>query len=209
MQTCESVRVASPMMRLLDAAFGHPRGALGRLGAALMVRGNVEQETWAVEHAGLHARSRVLVVGHGPGVGLVQAVAAVTPGGHVTGVDPSPLMRELAAVRCAEQIAAGVIELREGTAENTASPDASVDAVLSVNNVMLWDRPAGFAELARVLRPGGRLVITVHRHVLDVPPDRLLADATTAGFIDLQTSLRPRKRNSPAVELLARRPANR
>jgi len=109
------------MMRLLDAAFGHPRGALGRLGAALMVRGNVEQETWAVEHAGLHARSRVLMVGHGPGVGLVQAAAAVTPGGHVTGVDPSPLMRELAAVRCAEQIAAGVIELRKGTAENTGT----------------------------------------------------------------------------------------
>ncbi len=196
-------------MRLLDVAFGHPRGPLGRLGAGLMVRGNVEQERWAVEHAGLHVRSRVLVVGHGPGVGLVQAAAAVTPGGQVTGVDPSPLMRELAAVRCAEQIVAGVIELREGTAEDTGCPDASVDAVLSVNNVMLWDRPAGFAELARVLRPDGRLVLTVHRHVLDVPADRLVADATAAGFIDPQTSLRPRKRNSPAVELLARRPANR
>lgn len=65
-QTCESVRVASPVMRLLDVAFGHPRGPLGRLGAALVVRGNVEQERWAVEYAGLHARSRVLVVGHGP-----------------------------------------------------------------------------------------------------------------------------------------------
>ncbi len=116
-------------------------------------------------------------------------------------------MRELAAVRCAEQIAAGVIVLRQGTAENTGCPDASADAALSVNNVMLWDRPAGFTELARVLRPDGRLVITVHRHVLDVSPDRLLADATAAGFVALQTSLRPRKRNSPAVELLARLPA--
>ncbi|MDP9398829.1 MAG: class I SAM-dependent methyltransferase [Actinomycetota bacterium] len=96
--------------------------------------------------------------------------------------------------------------MREGSAEHTGCPPASVDAVLSVNNVMLWDRQAGFAELARVLRPGGRLVVTVHRHVLDVAPEQLAYDAAAAGFDDVRTSLRPRKRNSPAVELLARRP---
>jgi len=52
-------------------------------------------------------------------------------------------------------------------------------------------------------------VITGKDTYFDVPADRLVADATAAGFIDPQTSLRPRKRNSPAVELLARRPANR
>lgn len=84
-----------------------------------MVRGNAEQEARAVEPAQLVAGERVLVVGHGPGVGLVQAAAAVTPGGQVVALDPSPLMRDLAATRCAAPIAAGVVEIRAGTAENT------------------------------------------------------------------------------------------
>ena len=135
-------RVARLVIRVLDVAFGHPRGPLGRLGAALMVHGNAEQETWAVKQAQLRPGAHVLVVGHGPGLGLVQAAAAVTPGGRVIGVDPSPLMRELAAARCARQIAAGVVVVREGTAGDSGCPTDSVDAVLSVNNVMLWDRSA-------------------------------------------------------------------
>jgi arsenite methyltransferase len=158
------------VMRVLDAAFGHPRGLAGRLGGALMIRGNAEQERLAVRTAGLRVGERVLVVEHGPGVGVALAAATVRPGGHVAGVDPSETMREMAARRCV--IDSGLVELREGSAERTGCAQATIDAAISVNNVMLWDRPAGFAELHRGLRPGGRLVITVHRHVLDVP-DRL------------------------------------
>lgn len=199
--------MATMLMRALDAAFGHPRGLAGRLGGAMMARGNAEQEQWAVRHTQLRPATRVLVVGHGPGVGLAFAAATVGSGGHVVGVDPSATMREMAAARCAPQITAGQLELRDGTAEHTGCAEASIDAVISVNNVMLWDRPAGFAELHRVLRPGGRLVITVHRHVLGIPPDQLHAEASAAGFVNLTFTLRDRRLNSPAVELLAQRPA--
>lgn len=70
---------------------------------------------------------------------------------------------------------------------------------------MLWDRPAGFAELFRVLRADGALVLTVHRHVLDGHPDELRTAAAAAGFAELTTAERPRRFNSPAVELTARR----
>ncbi len=191
--------------RVLDAGFGHPHGILGRIGGALMVRGNVEQERWAVRRARLFPGDRVLVVGPGPGVGLELAASAVTAAGHVVGVDPSADMRAMATTRCAAQINSGLIDLHEGTADRTGCADASMDVVISVNNVMLWDRPAGFAEIARVLRADGRLVLSVHRHVLGLPPDELARDAIAAGFADVDLDVRPRRRNSPAVDLVARR----
>jgi SAM-dependent methyltransferase len=194
------------LARVLDAAFGHPRGTLGRLGAAVMARGNAAEERRAVTEAALRPGEQVLVVGHGPGVGVQAAAAAVTPGGRVTGVEPSPLMTRIAGRRCADLVGSGAVELREGSAESTGCPAASMDAVLSVNNVMLWDLPAGFAEVRRVLRPGGRLVLSVHRHVLDLPAARLAEEASRAGLVSLELAERPRRRIGPAVDLVARAP---
>lgn len=192
--------------RAFDAFFGHPRGLPGRVGGAIMARGNTEQERWAVDRLAPPAGAHLLVVGHGPGVGLALAADRVGPTGRVVGVDPSATMRELAAARCSDAIAAGVVEVRDGSAEHTGCADASMQGVVSVNNVMLWDRRAGLAETYRVLRPGGLLVVTVHRHVLDTSPEQLADDVTAAGFADVSLQVRPRRMVSPAVELVARRP---
>ncbi|MGW5670133.1 class I SAM-dependent methyltransferase [Micromonospora sp. NPDC003776] len=192
--------------RAFDAFFGHPRGMPGRVGGAIMARGNTEQERWAVDRLAPPAGAHLLVVGHGPGVGLALAADRVGPTGRVVGVDPSATMRELAAARCSDAIAAGVVEVRDGSAEHTGCADASMQGVVSVNNVMLWDRRAGLAETYRVLRPGGLLVVTVHRHVLDTSPEQLADDVTAAGFADVGLQVRPRRMVSPAVEVVARRP---
>lgn len=199
--------MANLLMRALDSAFGHPRGIAGRLGGWLMVRSNAEQERWVVDQAGLEPGAQVLVLGHGPGVGIAAAAAAVAPQGHVVGIDPSAAMRDMATTRCAANIRAGTIEIRDGSAEDTGCEDSSIDVALSVNNVMMWDRSAGFAEVLRVLRPGGRLVLSVHRHVLDTSPEQLADDAKRAGFSNVVLSLRDRRLNSPAVEVTAERPA--
>jgi ubiquinone/menaquinone biosynthesis C-methylase UbiE len=135
----------------------------------VMARGNAEQERGAIAYARLRRGEHVLVLGPGPGVGVELAAAAVGPSGHVVAVEPSATMRRMAGARCAAPINTGVVEVRDGAAEHTRSADSSIDAAISVNNVMPWDRSAGSAELARVLRPGGRLVLTVHRRVLGVP----------------------------------------
>lgn len=195
----------SRLTGVLERAFGRPQGALGRFGGTVMARGNAEQERRAVAEAGIEPGQRVLVIGPGPGVGLQLAAAAVVPGGHVIGVDPSAEMRGMAQARCAAEIIDRVVALRAGGAEDTGCADGSIDVAISVNNVMMWDRPRGFAELHRVLRPGGRLVISVHRHVLSVSAEELREDAINAGFQRAETDLRPRRFSSPAVELNARR----
>lgn len=192
-------------MGVLDPTFGRPRGLLGRLGGALMARGNVEQERWAVARAELRPGEQVLEVGSGPGVGVQLAAKAVEPSGHVVGIDPSPTMRQMATGRCANEIRTGVVGIRAGGAESTGCSDASIDAVLSVNNVMLWDRQAGLSELVRVLRPGGRLVITVHQHVLDTSPEQLSEHVEAVGFDQVELTTRARRWKGPAVELVARR----
>lgn len=191
------------LTRALDAAFGHPRGVAGRLGGVIMARGNSEQERWAVEHADLSPGAQVVVVGHGPGVGLALAAREVAPDGLVVGVDPSDTMRAMARARCARH--GDLVHVRAGSAEDTGCADSSMAAAVSVNNVMLWDRPAGLAELRRVLRPGGRLVITVHRHVLPVSPEELRDEVAAAGFTVGTFTTRDRRFSSPAVELVGSR----
>lgn len=67
--------------QLFEATFGRPRGALGRVGAAVMVRANAERESWAVDQAQLTPGANVLVVGHGPGVGLAEPEEAARAAG--------------------------------------------------------------------------------------------------------------------------------
>jgi SAM-dependent methyltransferase len=72
-------------------------------------------------------------------------------------------MRDQASRRNRRAVRAGRVHLDLGSADDTGLPDASVDRVVSVRNVALWpDLEAGVAELHRVVRPGGVVVIAWH-----------------------------------------------
>jgi ubiquinone/menaquinone biosynthesis C-methylase UbiE len=114
---------------------------------------------WAprvVAAAGLRPGMRVVDVACGTGVLAVEAAAAVTPGGAVAGLDLNPGMLAVA------QRKAGGVEWREAAAEALPYDSESFDAALSQFGLMFFkDRKAAIAEMWRVLRPGGRLVIAV------------------------------------------------
>lgn len=150
-----------------------------------MARGNAATERHVVSIAAPTADETVLVVGPGPGVGLAAAAERART---VIGVDPSQDMLELSARRCAGAVDDGVVVLRHATAARTGAGDESVDVVLGVNNLHLWDdRAAAWSELHRVLRPGGRMVLSAHEKWLPVTRHELAAEVEAAGFTDVQT----------------------
>ena len=100
---------------------------------------------------------RVVDVGSGAGFDSFVAAHHVGPAGKVIGVDMTEEM--LAKSRStAGKLKQGNLEFREGLAENLPVEDGWADVVISNGVINLCpDKRAVFAEIYRVLRPGGRL----------------------------------------------------
>jgi SAM-dependent methyltransferase len=102
----------------------------------------------------------VLDLGSGAGIDLVLAAGRVGEAGRVIGVDMTDAMIERARAN-ARQSGHANIEVRKGYVEKLPVESSSVDWVISNCVVNLSpDKPAVFAEIARVLAPGGHMQIS-------------------------------------------------
>jgi arsenite methyltransferase len=110
--------------------------------------------------AGVRPGQTVLDIGSGAGIDCLLAAERVGPTGKVIGLDMTPEMIERARRNAAEAGAAQV-EFRFGEAERMPVENDSIDWLISNCVINLSpDKPAVFREIARVLRPGGRISIS-------------------------------------------------
>ncbi len=143
-------------------AWGAPQGWTGAVALAAMAAWNGRQNRAALDLLSPKLDDSVLEIGCGPGSALKQVLARVGEDGFVAGVDRSQTATCSAARRLHNDVTCGRAMIARAEASDLPFRDLMFDKAFAVNSFQFWPAPArAFREIARVLRPGGRLVVTV------------------------------------------------
>jgi ubiquinone/menaquinone biosynthesis C-methylase UbiE len=138
---------------------GHPDGLLGRLLLGVMARETARFNDEVLDALAIAPGEHVLEIGFGHGRTLTVA-ADRSPDARFAGLDIAATAARAAQRRCRALVAAGRLDLRVGDGRALPWPDAAFDAAFTVHTLYFWPDPERhLAELARVLRPGGRFVL--------------------------------------------------
>jgi SAM-dependent methyltransferase len=133
------------------------RGLLGRLIAFIMARETWSQNLRVMDALSIEPVDHVLDIGCGHGRSLTE-LAVRAPQGQVVGVDPSELMVEIAKKQNRRLIESARVDVMHSGAESLPFPDGMFDKVQCVHVLYFWkDIETSLREIARVLKPGGRL----------------------------------------------------
>jgi arsenite methyltransferase len=146
-----------PTGRLACLFVGYPADLLDRIPAAATESFAGVGYPFAI--GAIREGDTVLDIGSGSGTDVLIASILAGESGSVYGLDITSAMREK-LLRNAQEMNAANIHVLEGNAERIPLPDASVDVVTS-NGVLnlVPDKQSAFREIARVLKPSGRLQI--------------------------------------------------
>ena len=141
------------LLRKFFSNTGKPEGVMGRIVVAMMNRGHAGIAAWGFTHLSFRGDEDVLDCGCGGGANLAQLLRLL-PKGRVTGLDYSPISVEKAREVNRVAIDAGRCTVVQGNVLELPFESSSFDAVTAFETVRC------FAEIHRVLKPGGVFMIT-------------------------------------------------
>jgi arsenite methyltransferase len=150
------------LLSTVAGQLGRPHGLLSPLVARLLNRGNERAIAAAVESAETRRGSVAADIGFGGGVGLQLLLDRVGDDGVVHGIEIADDMLARARSRFGRDLQSGRLRLSSGSMTALPLDDDSVDALITLNTVyFISELDAACAEVARVLRPGGRAVVGI------------------------------------------------
>jgi ubiquinone/menaquinone biosynthesis C-methylase UbiE len=171
-----------------------PTGIFGRVLGAIMAVETRALNDEVLRHLAVAPGERILEIGFGHGRTLERAAKA-TPGARFAGIDHADDMVAALSRRAGRLVAEDRLEVRAGDSSALPWPDATFDAAFAVHTIYFWPDPArDLAEIRRVLRPAGRLVLAFRDRTPDVEAsvpadiyhlrsrDEVLALLAAAGF---------------------------
>jgi arsenite methyltransferase len=163
-----------PTGRSWAQELGYPEAELARVPDATVDSFAGVANHWTL--GAIEPGAVVLDLGCGAGTDLLIAAQMTGSGGRAIGIDMTPAMLDRAAAS-ARAIGLENVELHEALIESLPLEDESVDVVISNGVIdLVPDKDAVFAEIDRVLRPGGRLQIAdvvVHHEVSEDARQRI------------------------------------
>ncbi|GHO46035.1 class I SAM-dependent methyltransferase [Ktedonospora formicarum] len=149
---------------VLQKHYECPKGMMGRLAGEQMVRQHQPETFWTLHLLDVQPTDTVLEVGFGAGQAIKLAARHID-GGRIIGIDLSEEMVRTATRRNATSVKAGQVILSQGTITALPFEDQYFDKIMTIHTLYFWSQSQGSShalhELCRVLKPGGRVVITL------------------------------------------------
>ena len=144
---------------ILPTLVRKPLGLPGKLSLLLMNRRHSAVTDWGLGHVHIAPHFTILDVGCGGGR-TIDKLATLASAGRVSGIDISNQSVLVSRKTNARWIAAGRVDIQQAAVSKLPFTDAQFDLVTAVETHYYWPDPiADLREIARVLKPGGRICL--------------------------------------------------